>query len=82
MTTFKFQNVNKDSKAPKDSSSEVAPTRKRKVSKENQRCEICNAPISSIELECSHGLNDKNLGEFTDYYRFIRIDADYLNIFI
>ena len=66
MNTFQFQTVNKNSKVPKNSSSDIAPTRKRKVSKETQRCEICNAPISSIELECSHGLNDKNLGELID----------------
>ena len=66
MNTFQFQTVNKNSKLPKNSSSDIAPTRKRKVSKETQRCEICNAPISSIELECSHGLNDKNLGELID----------------
>ena len=74
MNKFEFQNVNKNSKAPKNSSSDVAPTTKRKVSKETQRCEICNAPISSIELECSHGLTDKNLGKLIDNISLVSID--------
>ena len=46
------------------------------MSKENQRCDICNAPISSIELECSHGMTDKNIGTIV-YTLFFRMHKYY-----
>ena len=41
----------------------LPPTGKNKPKEnESQFCEICQAPISSIELECPHGLSETLLG--------------------
>ena len=45
-----------------DVAATTARRKKMTKSNENQRCEICQAPISSIELECSHGLSEKYIG--------------------